>query len=739
MARHRSLPLRGSCVRVEATDADWRRIGPARLVRMLEQIVLIREFEERLLELKDQDLVHGPVHSSIGQEAVAVGAAAALRPDDLVSSTHRGHHHFLAKALSARAPAPRDAAAAPSAAALVVRRTMAEILGLAEGWCGGRGGSMHLADDASGILGTNAIVGGGIPLTVGAGWAEKLKGTDRVALAFFGEGALNQGSFHEAANLAAVWTCPVVFLVENNLYAVATRVDETVSVCPVAQRALGYGLPALQVDGMDPVAVWAAVAEAVGRARAGEGPSLIEAETYRFKHQAQSLPGSAYGYRTREEEQAWEARDPASGFPGELLRRGVLQAEDVARVRANARRIVAEAVDAFVERDGGGQRRVVPSAWPEPESVLVGVRGDGSEWEGTAFSEREDFAAWEERSYVDVISETLGRRMETDDRVVVLGEEVGKMKGGAFLATRGLFRRFPDRVFSTPISEAGFCGLALGAALRGLRPVVEIMYPDFTLVAADQVFNQIGKARHMYGGTRDIPVVLRTRIGIGNGYGGQHSMDPASLYALFPGWRILAPATPFDYIGLMNSAILSNDPVLVIEHQRLYARTGEAPAGDRDYRTAIGRARVDRSGGDLTVITYGSMLYEVRAAAEGAAAEGVDVEILDLRTIDSPGLDFAAVARSVRRTHRVLIVEEAPFLGSPGAQLTDRVQREVFDELDGPVNRVASLDVPLPVSRRLERAAIPCVADIREAIAATIDGRTWMKTPRDPDLGEAIR
>ncbi len=726
MPRFERCSARWDCRRIRVTEADWKRLGDRTLLRMMQQLFLIREFEERLLRLKDEDLVHGPVHSSIGQEAVAVGTAAVLRPDDLISSTHRAHHHFLAKLLSAAAGPEDPADEFTEEESRIVRRTLAEILGLAEGWCRGRGGSMHLADPGAGVLGTNAIVSGGVPLTVGAGWAEARMGTGRISLAFFGEGALNQGSFHEAMNLAVLWNVPTVFLLENNLYAVGTRVDRSVCVEPVVQRAAGYGMAARVVDGMDPVAVAAAVGEAAHRARAGREPTFLEVRTYRFRHQAQSLRGSAYGYRTRDEEREWEARDPLKTFPEALERRGIADGRLLKRMRSAARKTVRAAVGAFVESTERG-RRILPSAWPDPGDVTVGLRSDGREWEGVEFAERESFREWETKTYLDVISETIGRRMEEDDRVVVLGEEVANMKGGAFQATRGLPARFPDRVLNTPISEAGFCGLALGAALRGLRPVVEIMYPDFTLVAADQIFNQIGKARHMYGGDRDIPIVVRTRIGIGNGYGAQHSMDPAPLYSLFPGWRIVTPATAFDYIGLFNSALQCADPVLVIEHQRLYPLKDEVPRGERDYRIRLGAARTVRPGTDLTVVTYGSMLHDVLAAAEILESEGIGCEVIDLRSVDALSIDLETIARSVTRTNRVLLVEQAPWVGGIGMHLADRIQRDLFDELDAPVNRVAAIDVPPPVSRILETYVHPSVDDVVEAARRTIEGRVWIK------------
>jgi 2-oxoisovalerate dehydrogenase E1 component len=258
-------------------------------------------------------------------------------------------------------------------------------------------------------------------------------------------------------------------------------------------------------------------------------------------------------------------------------------------------------------------------------------------------------------------------------------------------------------VLNTPIAEAGFTGLALGMAMSGMRPVVEIMFPDFALVAADQMFNQIGKARHMYGNTTDLPLVVRTRVAIGCGYGGQHSMDPAGLYGLFPGWRIVAPSDSFDYIGLFNSAMRSNDPVLVIEHHSLYAKEYSVPAGDLDYCIPFGKARVVEEGSDVTLLVYGSLVGRCEGLLPSLAADGVSVDLIDLRTLDLPGIDYETIGESLGKTGALVIAEEAAASQSIGSAIAASVMERFFEYLDAPVTRVTSLDIPLPVSRVLER------------------------------------
>jgi 2-oxoisovalerate dehydrogenase E1 component len=298
----------------------------------------------------------------------------------------------------------------------------------------------------------------------------------------------------------------------------------------------------------------------------------------------------------------------------------------------------------------------------------------------------------------------MARRMATDPRIVVLGEDVHRLNGGTNGATRGLRDAHPDRVLGTPISENAFTGLAGGIALDGrFRPVVEFMYADFMWVAADQLFNQVAKARHMFGGAGPVPLVLRSKVATGTGYGSQHSMDPAGIFATAPGWRIVAPSTPFDYVGLMNAALRCDDPVVVLEHVDLYSSTGPGPAHDYDYCLPVGRAAVRREGAAVTVVAYLSMVAESLAAV---ADTGIDAEVIDLRWLDRASLDWDTLDTSIRKTNRVLIVEQGAIGASYGGWLADEIQRRYFDWLDAPIERVTGGEASPSISKVLERAAI---------------------------------
>jgi len=703
------------CHRLQVSDADLFSIARDDLVRMVALLYLIREFETKVLDLKDADLVHGPVHASIGQEAVAAAVAVVLRKTDMMGSTHRAHGHFLSKAFMHYAPDGYQPLQDPITPHMqeAVDRTLAEIMGLNDGWCGGRGGSMHLCDLESGNLGSNAIVGGGIPLATGVAWAQKLQAKTSIVVSIFGDGAINQGCFHEVANMAALWNVPILYLVENNLYAVGTCTEESSCLQDLALRSIGYGFGSLIVDGMDPVSTYVAIRDVAQRVRQEPSPFLIEAKTYRYHHHGGRLPGSAFGYRTKEEEAEWMAKDPVAVFPDRLVREGLLSREEAEHLKAVATASVAQAIDRCTTGPVG--RRTIPvDKWPPIESAGHDVRSVECEIQP---KEREDFTAFRTMTYVQAIAGVTLRNMERDPRVVVLGEEVANLRGGAYAATKGLKEAYPERLFNTPISETGFVGMAGGLAAAGLKPVVEIMFPDFSLMASDQLFNQIGKLRHMYGGRICFPVVVRTRVAIGYGYGGQHSMDPGAFFALFSGWRIMAPSNAFDYIGMFNTAMRCNDPVLMIEHGMLYAAEGQVPADTLDYHVAYGRARVVREGGDVTVLTYLTGVDKCLQAAEELAGEGMSAEVIDLRTLDYAGMDFATIGASVKKTGCVLIAEQGPRSLTLGGRISDEVQERFFDYLDCPIAKVAALDVPLPVSRKLEEAVLPSVERIRAQMA----------------------
>jgi 2-oxoisovalerate dehydrogenase E1 component len=702
--------------RLRIEDEDWARLSTKDAKRLATLLITARRFEEKILFFDKLGLVHGPAHSSLGQEAGAAGCLAALPIDTMMNGSHRAHHQVVAKAVNALYTDNFD----PSAGTRLrdemrdeIRRMMHEILGLEEGWTGGRGGSMHLRREALGIMGTNAIVAGGLPIACGHAFAEKSRGGDRLTVSFFGDGAIHQGTTHEAMHLAALYRLPIVFFCENNGYAVSTSVEQSTYETNLNTRPCAHGIESLHVDGMDPLAVWRATRWAEEHIRTQRRPAFIQADVYRYYHQSSPVPGSAFGYRTKEEEDEWRARSPWEYLCERLRMHDIVSEQELDAIDV----AVSEAVEFAGESctEGKGSSMHIPgSLWPGPETVDDNLVSDMSEFSGMRAAESEDFAAADmrEMSFIEAIPATMEVAMARDPEVLLFGEDVANMGGGTVGATRGLSRFFGTQIINTPITENGFCGLAVGAAMSGMRPIVELMYSDFFLVAADQLFNQAGKIRHLFNGTANVPLVLRCRLPGLEGYGSQHSMDPTSVFALFPGWHILAPSNAFDYVGLMNSALRCTDPVLIIEPQALHKRKALVPE-DLGYHIPIGKAKRVVEGDQFTLLTSLGM---VDLCADLVARLGLSADVIDLRSLSQRDIDYELIGQSVRKTGRVAVIEQTTRGASFGAVLADEIQRRFFDYLDQPIKRVTGQWAPPTVSRVLERASLAGEEDIEAAL-----------------------
>jgi pyruvate/2-oxoglutarate/acetoin dehydrogenase E1 component/TPP-dependent pyruvate/acetoin dehydrogenase alpha subunit len=665
------------------------------LMTYLRQIMEIRALENNIATLLGKAVLKGASHLYAGQEAVAVGAVGALRDDDLVTSTHRGHGHAHAHG--------DKAAKTPETKQEHFNKMMAEVLGKSGGYCKGKGGSMHIADVEHGNLGATGIVGGNIPVAVGAALAQKLQGSDRVVLCFFGDGASNTGNFHEALNMASLWDLPLVFVVENNQYAMSTPWAKASKLPNIADRACAYGIPGEVVDGMDALAVRGAVAKAAERARRGEGPTLIEAKTYRWYGHSHSDPRA---YRTREEEAEWKQRDPITVLREDMKVVGLLTDAEF------------EQLDAAVE-DKLGKAMAYSEASPEPDpgELCTDVYAPSKFTQADVEAERRlrervrNAPTMRVISYAQALQEAMREEMLRDARVFIMGEDVG-LYGGAYGATRGLSVEFGDwRVIDTPISEATIGGAAVGAAMAGMRPIAEIMYVDFTPLAMDQIANQGAKNRYMFGGKTTVPMVIRTEGGAGRAIAAHHSQSLESLWTHFPGIYVVMPSTPYDAKGLLKAAIRDDNPVMFIEHKMLYGTKGPVP--EEEYLIPLGVADVKRVGKDITLVTYSRMVLRALEAAEILAKEGIDVEVIDLRTLKP--LDIETVVASVKKTGRLAGVTEAYENTSFINEVMIQVNDLAFDWLDAPMVRVAAANVPVPRAEVLEDLAIPNVGRIVEA------------------------
>lgn len=643
------------------------------LCEMYRRMRTIRAFEEQASRLYRGNEIPGFLHLSIGQEASAVGACWPLDDRDAVTSTHRGHGHCIAKGLD-------------------VHGMFAELMGRQSGTCQGRGGSMHIADPRRGVFGANGIVGGGLPIAAGAGTAAQLRSQGGVVVAFFGDGAITQGTFHESVNLAAVWGLPIVFCCENNQYAEFST-SAAQHRAPLEDRARGYGVGYRWVDGNDVVAVARCVGEVVDELRAGGGPVIVEADTYRWHGHYEGDPER---YREPDEVASWKERDPLVTLAQQIEARGGQGRTE--EIDTEVGQLINSAVEAA---------RAAPEPTPDTlhhyvtaprETVAEPVEPDG-----------------EPIKMMHAIHNALEYELRTDDSVFLAGVDVGE-GGNVFGLTRGLAEQYPGRVRDTPISESAVIGTGIGAAMAGMRPVVELMYFDFIGVCFDQLLNQAAKLRFMTGGGASLPMVIRTQFGAGRSSGSQHSQSLEAILAHVPGLTVAMPSTVADTYGMLRAAIRDPNPVVFVENRLLYGRKGPRPA--EHHLVPLGRAKVVREGIDVTLVSYSKMMQDCEAAVETLAAEGISVELIDLRTI-AP-LDRETVLRSVAKTNRLVIAHQAVGEFGVGAELAATVAEEGVWTLNAPVRRVAAAPTPAPYAPSLEKAWLPAADAITAAVRETV-------------------
>ncbi len=640
-------------------------------------MLLIRAVEERLALSHQQGLVHGACHTYVGQEAVAAGVCAQLADADAVFSTHRGHGHALAKGMQPL-------------------RLVAELYGREAGCSGGRGGSMHLFEPAIGMMGTSGIVGPCILQAVGAAYAFRLARLPHVGVAFFGDGAVNNGAFHEGLNMAAIWKLPVLFVCENNQFATEVPFASVAGNPSVAARGAAYRIPSFEIDGNDALAVEQAAREAVEAARLGNGPTLLECRTYRTRPHAEGM--GDFTYRTREEVERWKALCPIARLRQHLLDLGMATGPDLDAMAAMA---AAEAEAAHVA--------AVASPFPLASSALAHVLAPAS---ATPPEPQPPTRPARTLSFMKATHEALAEAMARDPRIFVLGEGIGQ-RGGNFATTSGLHAiHGPERLRDTPICERGFVGLACGAAMAGARPVVDFMFADFLLDAVGEILNQVAKMHYMSSGRLRMPVLLRGCIGIGHSAATHHSGSYYSMYAHFPGLRVAVPSSPADAMGLLRTALAGDDPVLFLEHRELLNIKGPVPEGP--HALPFGKAAVVREGSHVTVVALALMVHRALHACSVLAEEGISVELIDPRTV-AP-LDLQTILASVAKTGRLLVVDEDFAHCGIGAEIAAGVANAGFDDLDAPIRRLNGAASPTPYSPTLESALVPDADAIARAI-----------------------
>lgn len=647
------------------------------LTDLYRTMLTIRAFEQHLSEgFRNGDIPSEAIHLSIGQEAVAAGVCMNLRNSDYINTTHRGHGHIIAKGTD-------------------LNRMMAELYGKADGLCEGKGGSMHVTDGSLGILGANGIVGAGYLLALGAAQTIRYQSRDDISVVFAGDGSVNQGMFHEALNMAAVFDLPLLVVIENNLYGEFTSIERHSAETDISKRLAAYNIPSFRIDGNDPKTVFARLSEIIEAMRNDGKPRGVELLTYRWHGH---MEGEPERYRTDEEKKAFMAKDPIKRLENELIASGTHSQDDLATLHSAVTQRIREAV-AFAQtaKEPDLSELFTRIYSPDPPHLFQGVIGTDISGPSMSMSQ--------------AINSALAEEMTRDERVFLWGEDV--RLGGYFSVTEGLVEMLGERrIIDTPISENAIVGGAVGAAMTGLRPVCEILFGDFLTCCMDPIMNQAAKLRYMTGGQVSMPLTIRTPVGSGIGMAAQHSQSMERFFFGIPGLIVAAPSDPYTAKGILKAAIRSDNPVIIFEHKLLYAASGPVPDGD--YILPLGKARVVRRGRDLTLVTHLLGVQAALDAAEILAARGIDAEVIDLLTLYP--MDTDTILDSVSRTGNLVTLEEGTATGGIGAEVISRVCLSGFHLLKRPPLRLAAPECPVPYAKNLENALMPDPRDIAERL-----------------------
>jgi 2-oxoisovalerate dehydrogenase E1 component len=664
-------------VRIEQHHRDLG-LSDETLLHMYRTMVLARRVDDRMWALNRQGRVPFVVSSS-GHEAAQVGSAMALdRRHDWALPYYRDMAVVLALGMSAeevflgvfsRASDPNS---------------------------GGRQMPNHWSHRGLRIFSHSSVIATQFPHAAGIAYELKRREDPGVCVAWGGEGATSEGDFHEALNFAAIRRLPLVFVIENNQYAISVPLVEEVAG-DLAERAAAFGIPAESVDGNDVLEVYRATSEAVTRARTGGGPSFIEARTYR--HYAHTSDDDDKLYRKPDEVEMWRRRDPIGILRQYLVEQRFLDDDLETRIDDEAVAEIAAAVKAAEEA-------------AEPDDPLAWVYAAPIENETPAV-EPEPAPEGDEVNIITAINRTLHEIMAAHPEVTVFGEDVADPKGGVFKATVGLTEEFgPDRSFNMPLAESLIVGTAIGIAAAGGRPIPEIQFADFIHPAFDQLVSEAARLHYRTAGDWNCPIVVRVPYGGGIHGALYHSQSIEAFYGHVPGLKVVIPSTPADAKGLLWSAFQDPDPVMFLEPKKLY-RLAKGPVPSGEYRVPIGKAALRRRGRDATIIAYGTMAHFAVEAADILSEEGIEVDVLDLRSIRP--LDWVSIEAAVRRTSKVLVVHEDNQFGGFGAEVSAQITEKAFDWLDAPVRRYASPEVPtFPFAGALEAQLMPTVDGIVE-------------------------
>ena len=637
-------------------------------VKNYRDLILPRRIEEKMLRLLRQNRI-SKWFSGMGQEAIPVGVATALQADDVIMTMHRNLGVFTTR----RVP---------------LYHLFCQLLGKKDGFTNGRDRSFHFGIPDYHICGMISHLAAMLPVADGFALAAKLKQENRVALAFCGEGSTSEGDFHEALNLAAVWDLPVLFMIENNGYALSTPTREQYRCAKISDKAAGYGMKSRVIDGNSLPDVIEAVAEARAFAIAEQKPVLLEAMTFRMRGHEEA---SGTAYVPKELFETWAEKDPILQFENLLKEKGLLDEADFERLKAEA--------DAFFLDD---LYRALEA--PEPvfdeeteTSAVFSLSGPVLPSNGKADDQKRELR------FVDAVKESLDYVLTNDDSTLIMGQDIAEY-GGAFKVTQGFLEKFGHaRIRNTPIIESGIVGAAIGLTLSGFKPIVEMQFSDFITCAFNQIVNNVGKSHYRW--TPPLNITIRMPHGAGVSAGPFHSQSPEPWFMQHPGLKIVVPSSVEDAYNLLYSAIMDPNPVLFFEHKMLY-RSLKGEIGMAPQYEPLGKARVVREGRDFTIVTYGmGVHWALDRAAKLSSEEGIEAEIVDLRSLVP--LDTETVRQSVAKTNRVLLLEEATAVLGPMAEVAAQLSEHCFELLDAPLMRCSSLNTPVPLNRNLEQGYLP--------------------------------
>ena len=669
-----------------------RDLSNEQLIHFYKNLLWPRLIEEKMLLLLRQGKI-SKWFSGIGQEAIAVGATMALQEDEWIMPLHRNLGVFTSRKMP-------------------LRKLFMQWQGAQEGYTNGRERSFHFGTSEHHICGMISHLGPQLAIADGVALAYKLKKQDKVSLAFTGEGGTSEGDFHEALNVAAVWDLPVIFIIENNGYGLSTPVSEQFRCAQLADRAKGYGMESVVIDGNNVLTVYDTIKGVRDYCIKNQKPYLVECMTFRMRGHEEA---SGTKYVPAELFEQWKVKDPIKNFETFLIAGKVLSAEDIDNIHEEQKRRIEEEV-----RIGFDTKPIIVNSEHELREVYKASPGGetGSQHSpvGTAHNTstikayatggrfrreapvppRRDAATGPSVRFIDAIKQGLHQSMQKHQNLILMGQDIAEY-GGAFKITEGFLQQFgKERVRNTPLCESAIVGTALGLSLEGYKSVMEMQFADFVSVGFNQIVNNLAKIHYRWGQNAD--VVIRMPTGAGVGAGPFHSQSNEAWFVHTPGLKVVYPSTPQDAKGLLIAAINDPNPVMYFEHKALY-RSITGPVTDDYFEVEIGKARQVQEGNEISVITYGAGVHW----AEDYASEHTDIsfDILDLRTLLP--LDYDAIAASVKRTGKVLVLHEDTLTGGIGGEIAAWIAENCFQYLDAPVLRCASLDTPVPFNLELEK------------------------------------